>query len=70
MAVVSMGHGRLSREPGILRIDLPGGAGEDTLEHIDWDAWFSKFDDSSLAFLYQQEKSDGEDSTFFKLVSR
>src|SRR4051794_379060 len=24
-------------DPGVLRIDFPGGAGEDQLEHIDWD---------------------------------
>ncbi|HEX2041837.1 MAG TPA: hypothetical protein VHF24_04300 [Acidimicrobiales bacterium] len=49
---------------------LPGGAGEDQLEHISWDEWFRKFEDSNLAFLYQDEKASGEDSTFFKLVER
>jgi hypothetical protein len=57
-------------DPGILRIDFPGGAGTDQLEHISWDDWFQKFDESKFAFLYQQEKASGEDSTFFKLVSR
>ncbi len=57
-------------DAGVLRIDFPGGAGEDALEHISWDDWFRKFDESGLAFLYQQEKASGEDSTFFKLVSR
>jgi hypothetical protein len=57
-------------DPGILRIDFPGGAGEDQLEHISWDDWFDKFDESDLAFLYQEEKASGEDSTFFKLVRR
>ena len=55
---------------GVLRIDFPGGAGEDQLEHISWDEWFAKFEDNDLAFLYQEEKASGEDSTFFKLVSR
>jgi len=55
---------------GVLRIDFPGGAGEDRLEPIAWDEWFRKFEESDLAFLYQQEKAGGEDSTFFKLVSR
>ncbi|MEV7606883.1 hypothetical protein AB0N65_15735 [Paenarthrobacter sp. NPDC089322] len=55
---------------GILRIDFPGGAGQDTLEHISWDEWFEKFDESKLAFLYQAKKASGEDSTFFKLVNR
>jgi hypothetical protein len=52
------------------RVDLPGGAGEDQLEHISWDDWFAKFEENNLAFLYQEEKASGEDSTFFKLVSR
>ena len=55
---------------GVLRVDFPGGAGEDQLEHISWDEWFEKFDQNDLAFLYQEEKASGEDSTFFKLVSR
>jgi hypothetical protein len=55
---------------GVLRIDFPGGAGEDQLEHIGWDEWFDKFDSEKLAFLYQERKASGEDSTFFKLVSR
>ena len=57
-------------DPGILRIDFPGGAGEEQLEPIDWDEWFRKFDENGLAFLYQEQKASGEDSTFFKLVKR
>ena len=57
-------------DPGILRIDFPGGAGEEALEHISWDEWFEKFDQNNLAFLYQERKASGEDSTFFKLVKR
>lgn len=57
--------------PGVLTLDVVGyGAGEEELEHIEWDVWFEKFEDSQLAFLYQQEKTSGEDSTFFKLVDR
>jgi hypothetical protein len=55
---------------GVLRIDFPGGAGEDRLEPVSWDEWFEKFDRNALAFLYQEEKADGDDSTFVKLVSR
>jgi hypothetical protein len=29
-----------------------------------------KFDEAGLALVYQGEKASGEDSTFFKLVSR
>jgi hypothetical protein len=57
-------------EAGVLRIDFPGGAGGDRLEQISWDDWFAKFEDSGLAFLYQERKASGEDSTYFKLVSR
>jgi hypothetical protein len=57
-------------DPGVLRIDFPGGAGEEALEPISWDEWFEKFDKENLAFLYQESKADGEDSTFFKLVNR
>jgi hypothetical protein len=57
-------------DPGILRIDFPGGTGEDQLEHVSWDEWFQKFDEQNLAFLYQEHKADGDDSTFFKLVRR
>jgi hypothetical protein len=56
--------------PGVLRIDFPGGAGEDTLQHIDWEEWFAAFDQADLAFLYQVHKASGEDSTFFKLINR
>jgi hypothetical protein len=56
--------------PGVLRFDFPGGSGSDELEAISWDDWFRKFDDNGLALLYQEEKASGEDSTFFKLVSR
>ena len=58
-------------EPGVLRLDVVDhGADEETLEHIGWDAWFEKFDEAGLALLHQLEKASGEDSTFFKLVSR
>jgi hypothetical protein len=56
-------------DPGILRIDFPGGAGEDSLEHISWDEWFDKFEENGLAFLYQSEKTSGGASTF-RLVRR
>ena len=57
-------------DPGILRIDLPGGAGEESLEPMSWDDWFQKFDEQGLAAILQERKADGEPSTFIKLVSR
>jgi len=57
-------------EPGVLRIDFPGYSGEDSLERIEWDAFFDKFEESDLAFLYQEELKSGDESRFFKFVSR
>ena len=57
-------------EAGVLRIDFPGYSGEDSLEEISWDDFFDKFEESNLAFVYQDEVSSGEESRFFKLVSR
>lgn len=69
--VPSSVRGTGTEEPaGVLRIDFPGGTGQDDLEHITWDDWFAKFDDSELAFVYQEKKASGEGSTFFRLVNR
>lgn len=54
----------------MLRIDFPGGAGEESLEQISWEDWFEKFEKNKLAFLYQTEKANGEPSTFFKVINR
>ena len=55
---------------GLLRIDYPGFSGEDTLETITWKEFFTAFEDNNLAFLYQEEKKDGSESRFSKLISR
>jgi len=55
---------------GILRIDFPGFSGEDSLERVEWDQWFDAFEENGLAFLHQDETSDGKESRFSKLVSR
>ena len=58
-------------DPGILRIDFPGFSGEGTLEEIEWDEWFEKFDENELAFLHRDIKGDdGALDRFNKLVSR
>ncbi|HET8553261.1 MAG TPA: hypothetical protein VFL78_00380 [Rhodanobacteraceae bacterium] len=55
-------------DAGILRIAF---AGDDKqLQSITWEDWFEKFDDANLAFLYQDRTADGDESRFFKLVSR
>ena len=55
---------------GVLRIDFPGYGRDDSLEEISWAEFFAKFDEKQLAFLYQDKTSSGEESRFFKLVSR
>jgi len=55
---------------GMVRLDFPGFSGKGSLEPIDWDTWFRKFDDEKLALLYQEKTSRGEKSNFNKLVSR
>ncbi len=53
---------------GILRIDFdPPDAG---LDRIGWDDFFSKFDESRLAFLHQDRTKDGKVSRFHKFVRR
>jgi hypothetical protein len=55
---------------GIIRLDFPGYSGEDSLEEIEWDEWFDKFDDNNLALIVQDETAEGEKSNFNKIVSR
>jgi Rho termination factor, N-terminal domain len=51
---------------GVLRIDFGGDDG-DRLRHISWDEWFETFDARRLNFIYQEERSDGVQSNFFRL---
>jgi len=59
-------------DAGLLRIEFPGYDDEDDsdVEPIEWDEFFRKFDESRLAFLYQEKKADGKPSTFNKFVRR
>lgn len=50
---------------GVLRFDF--GADDDRLTHVSWDEWFNTFDDRVLRFIYQEHRSDGRDSNFFRL---
>jgi hypothetical protein len=54
---------------GVLRFDFPGGDSPESsrLEHVDWDEWFGTFDDRGLNFVYQEHRSDGRPSNFFRL---
>lgn len=55
---------------GMIRLDFPGYSGQDSLQSIEWDEWFQKFDENNLALLVQDETARGQKSNFNKLVSR
>ena len=67
-AVVKSTH--QANETGILRIDMPGYGGEESLEEISWEEFFEKFDESGLAFVCQDTTKEGQKSNFNKLVSK
>lgn len=52
---------------GVLRFAF--GGDDDRLREVSWEEWFRTFDDRRLNFLYQEEKKDGSQSTFFRLES-
>ena len=52
---------------GVLRLDF--GGDDDRLRHVSWEEWFTTFDERRLNFIYQEERSDGHTSTFFRLES-
>jgi hypothetical protein len=58
------------KDAGVLRFDFPGYSGAESLQPIDWDEFFEKFEENGLALLYQPETARGQKSNFNKLVSR
>jgi hypothetical protein len=54
---------------GVLTFDFPQGVSErdSRLRHVGWDAWFQTFDARRLNFIYQETRSDGTRSNFFRL---
>ncbi|RJL30086.1 Rho termination factor N-terminal domain-containing protein [Bailinhaonella thermotolerans] len=52
---------------GVLRFDFPGYGGGGRLRHVSWDEWFHTFDERGLNFIYQETKTDGTQSNFFRL---
>lgn len=55
---------------GMIRLDFPGYSAEESLEEIEWDQWFEKFDENRLALLVQEQTAGGQRSNFNKLVKR
>lgn len=66
--VPSLVKGTKSKGSGVLRIDFPGGAGTEALDHISWEKFFEIFDERKLTFLYQEKTADGNLSRFNKFV--
>lgn len=50
---------------GVLRIDF--GDGDSNLRHVTWQEWFKTFDGRRLNFIYQEQRTDGTQSNFFRL---
>ncbi|HEY6794185.1 MAG TPA: Rho termination factor N-terminal domain-containing protein [Kineosporiaceae bacterium] len=50
---------------GVLRFDF--GEPSDQLREISWEEWFETFDTRGLNFIYQEQRSDGRQSNFFRL---
>jgi hypothetical protein len=57
-------------DPGIIRLDFPGYSGAGSLEEIEWDEWFEKFDENNLALIVQEQTANGQKSNFNKLANR
>jgi hypothetical protein len=52
---------------GVLRFAF--GGNDANLREVSWDEWFDTFDSRQLNFIYQEERKDGNQSTFFRLES-
>ena len=53
-------------DAGILRLDFD--PKDEGLDDLSWDAFFEKFDEAGLSFLYQDKTADGKVSRFHKFV--
>jgi hypothetical protein len=53
---------------GVLRFNFPGFGGN-RLQAVTWANWFKAFDKRHLAFIYQDTKTDGTMSNFFRFDS-
>jgi hypothetical protein len=55
-------------DAGLLRLDFP--PRDESLEPVEWDDFFEKFDREGLAFLYQDKTAAGRKSRFHKFINR
>ncbi|RKR88792.1 hypothetical protein BDK92_3123 [Micromonospora pisi] len=51
---------------GVLTFNFPGWREGGRLRQITWEQWFKTFDLRRLNFIYQEQRSDGKQSNFFK----
>lgn len=52
---------------GVLRFVFRGGGDDSNLRTVSWEDWFATFDARRLNFIYQEQRSDGSESNFFRL---
>jgi hypothetical protein len=52
---------------GVLRMNFPGYDEDGKLEEVSWDEWVRTFDARNLEFVFQEHRSDGKMSNFFRL---
>ena len=50
---------------GVLRIDFRDK--DSNLREVSWEEWFKTFDERRLNFIYQEQRTDGNQSNFFRL---
>nr|WP_246447448.1 hypothetical protein [Micromonospora polyrhachis] len=55
--------------PGVLTFNFPGWREGGKIQQITWDDWFKTFDARRVNFIYQEQKSDGRQSNFFRTES-
>lgn len=55
--------------PGVLTFDFPGWRSGGRLREVSWADWFKTFDGRRLNFIYQEQRSDGRQSNFFRVES-
>jgi hypothetical protein len=65
-SVTGTEHGK--EGAGVLRLDF--GVKDEKLHAVDWDAFFDKFEEARLAFLYQDKTANGKMSRFHKFIHR
>jgi hypothetical protein len=57
---------------GMIRIEFPGAPNsrDESLQEIEWEEFFEKFDERGLALVYEGRTASGQKSNFSKLIKR